>query len=146
MNGMMTPMHPIKEESDDMESSQNSAPGVVGDDQEELDEGVGVVQTMQLRLKAFAKENPQVLEQVQSMLTPEVGFVIGILFGTEPLKILDPMINREMTSKAVPKAALERIGLDKFESMMTKATEKSQGLMAPRKQASENKPAPKATQ
>ena len=142
MNGMMAPEQPMAP----MPPAPNSAPGVVGGTQDTLDEGASVVNTMHNRLQAFAKQQPEVLEQVQEMLTPEVGMVIGVLFGVEPLKILAPMINRDMVSKAVPKGAMERIGLDKFESMMTKANERASGMMAPRKQASGDKSDTKATQ
>ena len=139
MDGLMMPTQPTDPKM------QGTAPGVMGG-QDVLDEGAAVVTVMHNRLKAFAQEQPDALQQVQTMLTPEVGFVIGVLFGVEPLKVLEPMINKGMVSKSVSKGAMERIGLDKFESMMSKADDRSNGIMSPRKQASgQSKPDDKAT-
>lgn len=142
--GMMTP--PV----DPMADNGMGVPVEQGGSTTGLDEGAGVVQTMNSRLKAIAQSKPEMLQQVQAMLTPELVLVIGVLFGEEPAKVLAPMMDKSKTTRVIPKSALERIGLDKFESMIAKAGERANGggMMAPSTpETSGNSQAqPKATQ
>lgn len=110
-------------------------------------DSAAALEIMNRNLKLIAEGNPELLQKIQDMLTPEIAGVITILFGEAVGEILMDMADDSKTTKVISKGALERIGLDKFESQLSKAEERHMGIMAPGKGApGKAAPKPQATQ